>query len=276
MWQILVAGVGIRIAVGAGRQLHHRYQNKKLAKMLANDKRQLVVKVPSRAIPGKPFMINFEKRSFHFDCPQDKCPGDLVQLHISQLKPVVVGSQADQARQSSASLGRRGRRQSRRERRYGAGNQRNSLAIQSIPVAEIIEVIESPEDEENNIVHKDDSSTARPHEGSLTQQGLNVATEVSSTDSQHVLELVVNKDHLINESAPEMREFGIINVRAGTHVILEEGTLENGLGSDLNDYIEIRIPAENNRQGIISRFVVTPVAMPVAQSIGTTTSFIIA
>jgi hypothetical protein len=72
-------------------------------------------------------------------------------------------------------------------------------------------------------------------------------------------ELVLTANHLVDENSPQMRQFGIISLPAGTFVTLVEGDLVNGLGASYKDYIRVLVPSQGGRHGMISRLVVKPV-----------------
>jgi hypothetical protein len=73
-------------------------------------------------------------------------------------------------------------------------------------------------------------------------------------------ELVLTANHLVDENSPQMRQFGIISLPAGTFVTLVEGDLVNGLGASYKDYVRIVVPSQGGRHGMISRLVVKPVS----------------
>jgi len=70
--------------------------------------------------------------------------------------------------------------------------------------------------------------------------------------------LTTIKDHLVDESNPTMKQFGIISVPSGQTLILKEGTLENGLGESFKDYIRVLVPGMGGKTGLISRHVAKP------------------
>jgi hypothetical protein len=65
----------------------------------------------------------------------------------------------------------------------------------------------------------------------------------------------VTAPHVVDEFNPAMQQHQIISVPQGAVVRLVRGTLQGGLGSPYNDYIEVEY---NGRVGKISRLVVRP------------------
>lgn len=111
------------------------------------------------------------------------------------------------------------------------------------------------------------------HFSSLEATGKDLFTTALNQGSQRVIFVA---DHAVNENDPrtflslnvlaclltrplkyiEIKLYGIIGALTGDHAVVLDGTLENGLGGTLSDYVRVRVNHEGyEREGLVSRHV---------------------